>query len=267
MPRPQYRSAGDQAAVVEHFDRLSASGDWSRLYAMADGVSYHFHVRRARVLELLPRNLGRVADVGCGPGVIVGAVLERGGTFDGVDLSTAMIEEAGARYGNLPGVTFRVGDIEALELESGAYDQVIAMAVLEYLQTPHTALAEIARILRPGGIAVITVPKPWHVNTLMTTLAAPARAVARRLRVSTADTLPRLRMAPQELDAAARSAGLEFNRGAQYHFTPFPYPLTRVAPGLSMRLNAPFERLHAVRSPLPSFFASGYIGCYRKRPV
>jgi ubiquinone/menaquinone biosynthesis C-methylase UbiE len=150
--------------VVEHFDRLSATGDWSRLYEVADGFTYHFHVRRARVLELLPARLGRVVDVGCGPGVMVEAVLARGGTFDGVDLSPEMVREAKDRFGHLDGMSFRQGSIEELELPDRHYDQVICMAVIEYLKTPDLAMAEIARVLCPGGIAVITVPKRQHID-------------------------------------------------------------------------------------------------------
>ena len=104
-------SHNDSCAVVEHFDRLSATGDWSRLYEVADGFTYHFHVRRARVLELLPARLGRVVDVGCGPGVMVEAVLSRGGTFDGVDLSPDMVAEA--RRIN-PDIEFHQGDMLSL---------------------------------------------------------------------------------------------------------------------------------------------------------
>src|SRR5436309_2667235 len=87
------------AEVLEHFDRLSTTGQWSHLYEVTDGLTYAFHVRRRRVLELLPERLGRVADLGCGPGVMVEAVLARGGTFDGVDLSAEMVAEAQQRFG------------------------------------------------------------------------------------------------------------------------------------------------------------------------
>ncbi|HYH84020.1 MAG TPA: class I SAM-dependent methyltransferase [Pyrinomonadaceae bacterium] len=254
----------DADLVVEHFDRLSSRGDWSRLYSVADGVTYHFHVRRSRVLELLPERLGRVADVGCGPGVMVEAVRARGGTFEGLDLSPEMVREASEKFGHLEGVSFREGNVEALDLPSDTYDQVLCMAVIEYLKTPDRALSEIARVLRPGGTAIITVPKRWHVDRLTVGLTTPARALARALGAASADTLPRLRLQPDELDEAARRAGLRADGGAQYHFTPFPYPLPRVAPQLFMRLNAPFERWYQKRGALPSFWAHGYVGRYVK---
>jgi ubiquinone/menaquinone biosynthesis C-methylase UbiE len=254
----------DLSSVVEHFDRLSSNRDWSRLYEVADGVTYHFHVRRSRVLELLPERLGNVLDVGCGPGVMVEAVRQRGGTFTGIDLSPEMVREAVERFGTCEGVTFQYGNIESLDLPDAEFDQVLCMAVIEYLPTAGRALAEIARILRPGGIAIITVPKRMHIDKLTITATAPVRALARRLGAASADNLPRLRLQPDELDAAATRAGLMPDGGAQYHFTPFPYPFPRLAPRLCMRLNAPFERLFATRAALPSFLAHGYIGRYRK---
>lgn len=254
----------DLNSVVEHFDRLSSNRDWSRLYEVADGFTYHFHVRRSRVLELLPPQLGDVVDVGCGPGVMVEAVRQRGGTFKGVDLSTEMVSEATERFGTLDGVSFETGNIESLNLPDASFDQVICMAVIEYLRTPDQALAEIARILRPGGMAIVTVPKRMHIDKVTITATAPFRALARSLGASSADNLPRLRLQPDELDEAAGRAGLTPDGGAQYHFTPLPYPFPRLAPRLCMRLNAPFERLFATRAALPSFLAHGYVGRYRK---
>lgn len=251
-------------AVVEHFDRLSASGDWSRLYSVSDGHSYHFQVRRARVLELLPARLGRVLDVGMGPGVLAEAVTQRGGTFEGVDLSPEMVREARERYGRLPGASFRVGNVESIDAADATYDQVIAVAVIEYLKTADRAMSEIARVLKPGGIAIVTVPKPWHIDRVTIGATAPLRGVARLFGAAGADKLPRLRLSPAELDHAAERAGLRPDGGAQYHFTPLPYPLTRLAPGLCMRLNAPFERLAPTRSTAASFLAHGYIGRYVK---
>ncbi|HEX6715612.1 MAG TPA: class I SAM-dependent methyltransferase [Pyrinomonadaceae bacterium] len=252
-----------QNSVVEHFDKYR---DWSRLYDSADGRNYHFHVRRQRVLELLPETLGRVLDVGCGPGVMTEVVLERGGTFDGVDLSPEMISEAKEKFGHLPNVSFAVGNIEAIDASDSSYDQLICMAVIEYLKTPDRAMAEMARVLKPGGIAIITMPKRWHVSRVTVAATKPVRLLARMLGAATADHLPRLRLQPQELDDAARRAGLIPEGGSQYYFTPFAYPLTRVAPDLLMQLNMPFEKFHARRGAFVSFWAHGFVGRYRKEP-
>ena len=252
------------AAVVEHFDKLSTNRGWSQLYAVTDGKSYHFHVRRARVLELLPKKLGRVLDVGCGPGVMVNAVLERGGIFEGRDLSPEMVAESMQKFGDLPNVNFKQGDIENIDLPDASCDQVLAMAVIEYLSSPDKALSEIARVLKPGGIAVITIPKRRHIDKTMVSIATPFRALARMAGLAAGDLLPRLCLQPDELDQAAKRAGLIPDGGSQYNFTPLPYPLTRLAPDLLMRLNSPFERWHETRSAFKSFFAHGYVGRYRR---
>ena len=260
----KHKNHSESSLVIEHFDRLSTTGEWTQLYATADGHSYHAHVRRRRVLELLPDRLGHVVDVGCGPGVMVEAVLERGGTFHGVDLSQAMVEEAGTLFGHLEGVSFDIGDIETLDMADGSSDQVVCMGVIEYLSRPERALSEMARVLREGGLAVVTVPKRRHIDVATVGAMAPARALARRAGMTGADRLPRLRLQPDELDAAAEAAGFTPVAGSQYHFTPLPYPLTRLAPATMMKLNLPFERWHAHRGRMRSFFAHGYVGLYRK---
>jgi len=257
-------SRASGTSVVEHFDKLSANRGWSHLYEVTDGKSYHFHVRRARVLDLLPQKLGRVLDVGCGPGVMVNAVLERGGSFEGRDLSPEMVAESIDKFGHLPNVNFKTGDIENIDLPDASCDQVLAMAVIEYLSSPDKALAEISRVLNPGGVAVITIPKRRHIDKTMVSFTTPFRRLARAAGFGTGDLLPRLCLQPDELDRAAERAGLTSDGGSQYNFTPFPYPLTRLIPDISMRLNTPFERWHETKSALKSFFAHGYVGRYRR---
>jgi SAM-dependent methyltransferase len=254
----------DEAAVVSHFDGMAASGAWSRRYTTLDGRNYQFRVRRTRVFELLPSRLGCVADVGCGSGAMASGVRERGGTFEGVDLSPKMIREARVTYGACEGVSFEQGNVEELRLPSDAYDQVLCIGVIQYLRTPDRALAEIARILRPGGMAIVAAPRRWHVDCLTMGLMAPLRTIAPMLGAANPDERAPRRFQPDQLDSAAKRAGLVPDGGAHYHYTPVPYPLRQIAPGLCMRLNMPFERWHASRAALPSFFAHGYIGRYVK---
>lgn len=253
--------------VVGHFDRLSESREWSRLYEVADGESYHYHLRRSRVMELLPDRLGRVADLGCGPGVMVPPVLDRRGTFFGVDVAPAMIKEANERFRDVEGVSFQVGDIEQLDLPDGSFDQIICMGVIEYLVSPDRALAEMARLLSRGGVAVVSVSKRWHIDRLTVAATAPARALARRLGAAGSGQVSRTGMQPEDLDALAASVGLHADGGAHYNFTPLPYPLTRIAPELTMRLNRPFERWHGTDNRMCASLARGYVGRYLKAPI
>ena len=259
------KNANNTAAVVGHFDRLSASGDWSRLYKEWDGGTYHFQIRRQRVLELLPATLGEVLDVGCGPGVMAEAVTERGGTLLGIDISPEMVKEAATKYSHLPNVRFELGNTEALAADDESFDQVISMAVLEYLSTADLMFKEIFRVLRPGGLALITVPKRRHIDRFTVSITTPFRTLAKSFVKAQSDDLPRLALQPHELDAAAANAGFELVAGRQYQFTPFPYPLTRIAPNLFMKLNLLFENRPETRNSLLSYLAHGYIGLYRKK--
>lgn len=254
----------EKEAVVEHFEKLSKTGEWSRLYAEWNGVTYHFQVRRERVLELLPTALGDVLDVGCGPGVMVEAVLERGGNFQGVDISPEMVKEAEEKFGHFPNVHFVVGNVEAIDFADASFDQVICMAVVEYLEAPCQMLEEISRVLRPNGLALITVPKKRHIDRVMIGLTTPFRKLAKLLVTPQSDKLPRLCLQPDELDNVARKAGLEFVGGRQYQFTPIPYPFTRIAPDFCMKLNLRFEKWAETRNAAVSFLGHGYIGLYRK---
>jgi ubiquinone/menaquinone biosynthesis C-methylase UbiE len=252
--------------VVAHFDRLSATGAWYRLYEDLEPGTYQFHVRRQRVLELLPDRLGRVADVGCGPGILADAVTARHGSWLGMDASAEMVREARRRFGHLPGTSVQQASIEHLPFRDATFDQVICIAVLEYLKTADRALAELARVTRPGGVAVITVPRRRHIDNVTIAATTPLRWLARALGFeSRADTLPRLLMQPEDLDAGARRAGFEPDGGRHYYFTVVPYPLTRLVPRPVMRLNLRFERWAGVRTGWRAFFAHGYIGRYVRR--
>lgn len=98
-------------------------------------------------------------DLGCGTGddardlaALVGAT----GTVVGADVSTAMIAEANRRHGQLsPAVRFMEADAELLDLNDGAFDRCRAERLLMHLPHPQRALAEMTRVLRPGGRMVI----------------------------------------------------------------------------------------------------------------
>jgi SAM-dependent methyltransferase len=97
---------------------------------------------------------GTVADLGCGPGRITGYLATLGLDVRGVDLSPGMIAVARREH---PGLRFDVGSITGLDLADGSLAGALAWYSLIHLpvEALPTALAELARVLRPGGQLVL----------------------------------------------------------------------------------------------------------------
>lgn len=107
-------------------------------------------------LELAAREGGRplrIVDLGCGPGNTLRR-LQPWGTVYGFDYSLDALTFARGK-----GVQRLLsGDSTALPIASGAVDCLVALDVIEHVENDEAALREIARVLRPGGIFLFTVP-------------------------------------------------------------------------------------------------------------
>jgi SAM-dependent methyltransferase len=122
-------------------------------------------------LDLRPEHTA--LDIGCGPGTDLPAMAERAGEVIGVDLDPAMVDEARRRTTHLP-VDVRQGDVHALPLDDRSVDRARIDRVLHLVADPAAALAELRRVLRPGGRAALAQPD-WE------TLAVDPGAVATNL--------------------------------------------------------------------------------------
>lgn len=103
----------------------------------------------------------RVLDVGCGTGFHVARFRQRGYDVVGVEPGEELRRRARA---NNPGVTIDDGDMENLAFEDASFDGLLAIEVIRHVPHPEQAVAEAARVLRPGGIAVITAAPKWSLN-------------------------------------------------------------------------------------------------------
>lgn len=154
--------------------RPAQSGDVSRYAKVDDNSDPGFFVElmdrfraipsivalKQRMLEALPPGPGRrVLDVGCGPGDDVreiAAHLTPGGVAVGLDRSDVMLDVARRRSTGSPlPVDFRSGDACALPFPDGGFDAVRAERTLVHVDDPALAVAEMARVLRPGGRVVL----------------------------------------------------------------------------------------------------------------
>lgn len=101
----------------------------------------------------------RIADLGCGPGFEARFMAELGLAVVGVDLSPAMIAEAQQRHAGVRGLEFQVGSLLALPFADASLAGAIAIYSVIHLERAARALAyaEMARVLRPGGVLLLSV--------------------------------------------------------------------------------------------------------------
>jgi ubiquinone/menaquinone biosynthesis C-methylase UbiE len=95
----------------------------------------------------------RALDVGAGSGFVTQALLEAGAHVTAVDASPAMVGQLHQRF---PAAEARLGDAESLPFAEQAFDAVLANMCLHHVERPWQALAEMARVLAPGGRLVVT---------------------------------------------------------------------------------------------------------------
>lgn len=99
----------------------------------------------------------RILDIGCGNGIISRYLGSKGYFVLGIDVDQKAIEYANShnKYSN---VIFKVKNVEDLTVEPVEYDAIICSEVLEHLDQPSKLLQILYKILKPGGIMVVTVP-------------------------------------------------------------------------------------------------------------
>ncbi|MCC7202773.1 MAG: class I SAM-dependent methyltransferase [Nitrospirae bacterium] len=126
------------------------------------GGPRHFY-REGLILENLRKCLpsGRILDVGCGTGSLMAKLALQGYHVYGIDMSDECLRVTAERMKRLsPGITAEVRRGSALEADypDRFFDAIIAAEVLEHLEEDHKAVREFSRLLRPGGLCLITVP-------------------------------------------------------------------------------------------------------------
>lgn len=99
-----------------------------------------------------------VVDVGTADGLMMENLRQRMGQlrFVGIDYSIGLLKAV-----NLPGISKIQADALKLPIRSGYADAVVATAIIEHVPDPPAMMRECSRILRPGGLLVITTPAPF----------------------------------------------------------------------------------------------------------
>ena len=100
-------------------------------------------------------------DVATGPGALALAAARRGARVTAIDFSQAMVDRLAGRIGELP-IVARQMDGQALALDDASFDRVCSVFGVPLFPDWRAGLAEIARVLRPGGLAVVATADNGH---------------------------------------------------------------------------------------------------------
>jgi SAM-dependent methyltransferase len=119
-----------------------------------------FKKRVQSIFEWLPpADDTRFLDCACGRGFYLNMYRYVSGCqLVGLELDAAIIQKARRNVGHLPGITLTRGNIYALPFPDDSFDGVILSEILEHLDDDTRGLREAWRVLKPGGVAAITVP-------------------------------------------------------------------------------------------------------------
>lgn len=178
----------------------SVAGDMERHYS--PGRTWEALARSA--LPLLEP--GDVLDIASGDGVVAELLAPHAKSYVCADMSARVVAAASARLGRLRNVQVLEADMHDLPFKKPAFDLVLLMHALTYAQRPVEAVAEAARVLRPGGRLLVTslarhehrsVVEPFgHVNLGFTAKELARFAQRAGLKVQTSESVTREKRPP-----------------------------------------------------------------------
>lgn len=124
---------------------------------------------------------GDLLEVGCGEGRGVRLLMPSVTSYTAIDKIASAVEELNLKF---PSGKFVAGNLPPLPFPDASFDSAVSFQVIEHIRDDRAFLKEIHRVLRPGGVALITTPNrpmslsrnPWHVREYtpaeLTTLAS-----------------------------------------------------------------------------------------------
>jgi SAM-dependent methyltransferase/catechol 2,3-dioxygenase-like lactoylglutathione lyase family enzyme len=239
----------DESRSPEHFD--ATAGDWDASYEESGVRGQRWRTRLAAAARLVGPGPGMLLEVGVGSGRLLPALWARGWTVSGVDPAPGMVQIARTRT---PAAAERltVARAEELPFADASFDVVVAIGVLEYTDL-NRSLGELARVLRPGGRAVIGLRngaapvRSWQ-RAVIHPVARAAKGV-----VPFGASVPKRRRPPLSLARIHRLlnvAGLAVEHAENVSCELLPDPIDRLAPRLAYWAARRMERLRLARKVL-----------------
>lgn len=258
----------DARGSAAYFNLVSS--EYFRRYEEHSPGGYAFRVRKQRILELLDGCTGRVLDVGCGPGVLLPDLLDRGFEFWGVDAAPNMIKECHTSFGSEPQAHFSVGSAVKLDFPAGSFDVVISAGVIDHIRDYEQAIGEMIRVLRTDGVLIVAFPNflspyGWWRNYVFYPTVRVLRPLYYGLRrqpqppaLKSSATLH----SPRGVRNLIERTGGEVAEVVHYNFNSVLSPLDEIFPVSTVWLAERMERLYA---GWLKWLGSGFLVMARKK--
>ncbi|MFQ6028986.1 MAG: class I SAM-dependent methyltransferase [Dehalococcoidia bacterium] len=167
--------------VAEHFG--NSSKNWDAVYGdRRDVNAVRIRERQRRILQYVDQlNLpagSRVLDLGCGAGRASVELLQRGFDLEGVDISEDMVNLArqnAEQAGFTGSFNFQVGDAENLPFEDSSFDLIVSIGMLGVgpVTWGRSVMAELHRIVKPGGHVALTYPNMLSIGHAFSKIDVP----------------------------------------------------------------------------------------------
>jgi SAM-dependent methyltransferase len=263
------KAADHQLAAGERVRKLARP--WEEVFPGDDLFGVIHQDRQARALHWID-GLGlppgsRALEIGPGAGFMSVALAKRGLRVHAADTTPRLLDIARDRTaaaGVAPRVRLMLADAHRLPFADHRFGLVVALGVVPWLRSAPLAIAEMARVLRPGGYLIVNADNSGRLALLLdprhNPALAPARLAARSLLHSagppraTGQAAVTARRA--EFDAILRRAGLELLNRSTFGFGPFTMFGLPVTPGrVGIRLSARLQRL--ADQGIPGFRSAG----------
>ncbi len=160
-------NARDSSAMKERM-KDGYNGKYSDYIDKYDELaSFHYEKISNKLIQKIDCNGKEVVDVGCGTGILSLIALAKGvANMSCVDMSTLMLEKCRKKLAtegySEDLVSFHEGDAERLPFDDDTYDVVLLNMVLGMVPNQQSTIAELTRVLRPGGTIALSAHGPGH---------------------------------------------------------------------------------------------------------
>ena len=257
--------------VKEHFHKMGQDGSYAAFYGDRSHKTHDFFARKARVEEFLVSHMRpgqSVLDVGCGTGPMVDFFCSRGLHYCGLDVAQGMLDSISRQFSNAPykeRIELQIGSSESIPYPDNSFDLIVGMGLLEYLDDMAPTFSEIARVVKPEGLAVLTIPNLISLNRFLMRNAGFITAIYRswkKLMGAERQPTPGIvhkELAPSALDGSMKHIGFDCVGRAFYDYKLVCYPVSRLFPKFAHVINRRIE------NRAPYFLANSYIGFYKKQ--